>query len=74
MLGYDGFTDFKIALLTEDFDPEISLKKELNTKDDDSTIAKKICESSKRSINNTIELIDSKTFKKAIDSLNSFTH
>ncbi len=24
MLGYDGFTDFKIALLTEDFDPEIS--------------------------------------------------
>ena len=67
MLGYDGFTDFKIALLTEDFDPEISLKKELNTKDDDSTIAKKICESSKRSINNTIELIDSKTFKKAVD-------
>lgn len=69
LLGYDGFTDFKIALLTEDFDPTITINNEIQDEDDEEEIAKKIFESGKVAIDNAISLIDGNEYKKAVDLL-----
>ncbi len=67
LLGYDGFTDFKIALLTEDFDPEITIKQEIRENDDEENVVRKIFESGKQAIDNSISLIDGKSYKQAIN-------
>ncbi len=69
LLDYDGFTDFKIALLTEDFDPTITINNEIKDTDNEEEITKKVFESGKSAIDNTINLIDGSEYKKAVSLL-----
>lgn len=64
-LGYSGFKDFKIALLTEEFDAEISIHENISKADDEITMAKKVFDSTIQSLEDTKKLIDADSFKKA---------
>lgn len=68
-LGYSGFKDFKIALLTEEFDAEISIHENISKSDDEITIARKVFDSTIQSLEDTKKLIDPESFKKAADIL-----
>lgn len=64
-LGYNGFKDFKIALLTEEFDPEISIHEKISKDDEEQIVIKKVFESSVRAIEDTAKMNDSETYHKA---------
>ncbi|MEG0330624.1 MAG: MurR/RpiR family transcriptional regulator [Longicatena sp.] len=66
-LGYNGFKDFKIALLTEEFDPEISIHEKISTIDSESTIIEKVFDASTRAIEDTRKMVDVDTYKKAVN-------
>ena len=64
-LGFTGFKDFKISLLTEEFDPEISIHENITRNDNEATIAKKVFESSIKALEDTKKLIDGNRFRDA---------
>lgn len=64
-LGYNGFKDFKIALLTEEFDPEISIHEKISKDDEEQTVIKKVFEASVRAIEDTAKMNDSETYHNA---------
>jgi len=66
-LGYKGYTDFKVALLTESFDPEISVFSKIDPNDSDTTIVKKVYEAGIHSMKEAETLIDGDAFTKATD-------
>jgi len=68
-LGYSGYRDFKIALLTENFDPEISIHENVSPNDDELIIAKKVFASDIRAIQETEALINGRVLKSAVDIL-----
>ncbi|MDB7980700.1 MULTISPECIES: MurR/RpiR family transcriptional regulator [Bacillota] len=77
-LGYSGFRDFRNDLLTETFDPEISIHENIKQSDSYYTIAQKVFDSSIQSLKDTKSLIDPKTVERAAkmilssDSINFF--
>ena len=64
-LGYSGFKDFKIALLTDEFDATISIHENINKNDDAPTIAQKVFDSSIQSLNDTRKLLTKENLNKA---------
>lgn len=66
-LGYNGFKDFKIALLTEEFDPEISIHEKISSSDSEVTIIEKVFDASVRAIEDTKKIIDFDTYKSAVN-------
>lgn len=64
-LGYKGFKDFKIALLTEEFDGEISIHEKITKNDNELDMAKKVFESSIQSLTNTMNLLDKDSLYEA---------
>ena len=60
-LGYSGFKDFKIALLTEEFDAEISIHENISKSDNEIMIARKVFDSTIQSLEDTKKLIDPET-------------
>ncbi len=68
-LGYKGFKDFKIALLTENFDPGISIHEKISKKDNEILMVHKVFDSSIRSIEDTRKLIDDNVFNQTISIL-----
>lgn len=64
-LGYKGFRDFRNDLLTEEFDPSISIQEELEEGDDSLSVAKKIFYSSIRTLYDTASLLDFESLEKA---------
>lgn len=64
-LGFTGFKDFKISLLTEEFDPEISIHENITRNDNEVTIAEKVFESSIKALEDTKKLISGKLFRNA---------
>lgn len=64
-LGYEGFKDFKISLLTEEFDPEISIHEKIYKKDSDADKIKKVFDSSIKALRDTQNVCDSRTFSDA---------
>lgn len=68
-LGYKSFRDFRNDLLFEEYDPEISVHE--NIKPDDSCIdmAKKVFESSIKSLKDTVTLLSEDNLKQASDLL-----
>lgn len=68
-LGYNGFKDFKIALLTEAFDPAISIHENIRDQDDPTTIAMKVFDSSIRSLEDTKKIINPSNFEEAASIL-----
>ncbi len=68
-LGYNGFKDFKIALLTEEFDLNISIHEKINKTDNEQAIVDKVFASSIKAIEDTASLTDINTIKKATKML-----
>ena len=56
-LGYKGFRDFRNDLLTEAFDPEISVHENVRPEDDSASIASKVFSSSIQSLHDTLALL-----------------
>lgn len=63
-LGFDGFKDFKIALLTEEFDPKISIHEKISKADTPHTIAQKVFDSSIRAIEDTKKITNGQTLER----------
>lgn len=68
-LGYKGFKDFKIDLLTEEFDTRISIHESISKTDTFSDIARKVFVSSRKTLDNTRKLLTDEQLKKANDIL-----
>ncbi len=66
-LGYKGFRDFRNDLLTEEFDPEISIHENIHQGDDNLGIAHKVFDSSIQSLKDTCSLLDNEALKKAAE-------
>lgn len=66
-LQYSGFKEFKIALLTEEFDPNISIHSEILDSDDELSIAKHIFQTNYATLTSTEKLLEAESLKKAAD-------
>lgn len=66
-LGYKGFRDFRNDLLSEEFDPEISIHENIKQGDDRLSMAQKVFDSSIQSLQNTRSLLDGALLEKAAD-------
>lgn len=64
-LGYEGFKDFKINLLTEEFDPEISIHEKISKDDDADVIVQKVFDSSIKALEDTRKITSGSLFKEA---------
>ena len=64
-LGFKGFRDFQNNLMSEEFDPEISIHENIKKDDDKLTIAKKVFDSSVKSLNDTCSLLNINELEKA---------
>lgn len=64
-LGYTGFRDFRNDLLTEEFDPEVSIHENVQPNDDALSIARKVFASSIKSLQDTSSLLDQEKLKQA---------
>lgn len=70
-LGYEGFKDFKIALLTEGDYPRSNLSERVSNLDSPFGVAMKVFDSSIKALQDTKSLINEETLEKAVDILNS---
>lgn len=68
-LGYRGFRDFRTDLLTEEFDPQISIHENVTPEDGPLTVAEKVIHSSAKSLNDTLALLKSDDLEHALDIL-----
>ena len=64
-LGYKSFRDFRSDLLFEEYDPEISVHENIYKEDSNIEKTKKVFESSIKSLENTLSLMESKDIDKA---------
>lgn len=70
-LGYNGFRDFRNNLLSEEFDPEISIHENVRPNDSSLNIAKKVFHSSATSLSDTLAMIREDDLEKALQFLTS---
>ncbi len=70
-LGYDGFRDFRNNLLSEEFDPEISIHENVRPEDGALDIAKKVFHSSASSLSDTLAMLREEDLETALDYLSS---
>ena len=66
-LGYKGFRDFRNDLLTEEFDPEISIHENIKQGDTCLKMSQKVFDSSILSLQNTCSLLEENKLKKAVN-------
>lgn len=64
-LGYKGFRDFRNDLLTEEFDPEISVHEKIKKEDSPLVMAQKVFESTITSLQNSFSLLELEKLEKA---------
>ena len=64
-LGYKGFRDFRNDLLTEEFDPEISVHENIKKEDSPLTIAQKVFSSTTQSLKSTLDILSEEAITKA---------
>lgn len=69
-IGYDGFKDFKISLLTEEFDPEISIHEHISKGDSTDIMIKKVFDSNIKALEDTKKIIDAKQIEEAVALIN----
>ena len=70
-LGFKGFTDFKIALLTENFEEQESTSEKVDRNDPTALTVRKVFENNIRSIEEGMSLIDGAAYEKAVDILSN---
>lgn len=68
-IGYKGYQAMKIALASEIMSPIQQIHEEIGEDDDEKTIAEKIFKSNVRTLENTLQLLDGKAFRKAVELL-----
>lgn len=68
-LGYSGFRDFRNDLLTEEFDPAVSIHENVQTTDDALNIAHKVFASSVKSLQDTKSLLSLSALEQASSML-----
>ncbi|PEJ56194.1 MULTISPECIES: MurR/RpiR family transcriptional regulator [unclassified Bacillus (in: firmicutes)] len=66
-IGFKGYQALKIALATEIMTPIQQIHEEINEKDDEITIANKVFQSNIRTLENTAQILDSASIKKAVN-------
>lgn len=66
-LGYRGFRDFRNDLLSEEYDPQVSVHENVSASDTTLQMARSVFQSSVKSLNDTISLIDEKSLDRAVD-------
>lgn len=64
-LGYTGFREFRNDLLTEEFDPAVSIHENVQPDDDALSIARKVFASSAKSLQDTSSLLDRDKLERA---------
>ena len=68
-LGYEGFKDFKIAIISEETDFKSSVHEKVLRDDDLASVVKKVFDSAKQTIIDTKKMIDINEYRKSIDIL-----
>ncbi|MGI6580947.1 MAG: MurR/RpiR family transcriptional regulator [Erysipelotrichaceae bacterium] len=68
-LGYEGFIDFKIAIISEEIDFKSSVHEKVLRDDDLASVVKKVFDSAKQTIIDTKKMIDINEYRKSIDIL-----
>lgn len=66
-LGYSGFKEFKIALLTEESDASVSIHENIHQTDDDMTKIEKVFDATIQSLEDTKKLIQVQDYTKTAD-------
>lgn len=66
-LGYDGFKDFKVHLLTEEFDSEISIHEKISKNDSADMMIAQVFDSSIKALEATRQISRGDHFQKAVD-------
>ena len=64
-LGYNGFKDFKVSLLTDEFDSEISIHEKISSLDTSDSMIGKVFDSSIKALEDTKRISYGKTFQDA---------
>ncbi|WP_332691680.1 MurR/RpiR family transcriptional regulator [Halalkalibacter lacteus] len=67
-IGYKGYQAMKIALASEIVTPIEDIHETISEDDDESTVAEKIFKSNIRTLEETKQIIDQNSFKKAVDA------
>lgn len=65
-LGFNGFKDFKIALLTEEAVYKPYIHEKISKEDDELKMAQKVFDSNIKAVEDTKKLIDKELYKKAV--------
>ena len=68
-MGYEGFKDFKIAIISEETDFKSSVHEKVLRDDDLASVVKKVFDSAKQTIIDTKKMIDINEYRKSIDIL-----
>lgn len=64
-LGYNGFKDFKVSLLTDEFDSEISIHEKISSHDTSDSMIGKVFDSSIKALEDTKRISYGKNFQDA---------
>lgn len=68
-LGFKGFRDFRTGLLSEEFDPQVSIHENVTDNDDALTVANKVIHSSAKSLTDTLALLSAKDLERGVQML-----
>ncbi|RFU64032.1 MurR/RpiR family transcriptional regulator [Bacillus sp. V59.32b] len=68
-IGFKGYQAMKIALASEIMSPIQQIHEEITEQDDEKTVAEKIFKSNNRSLENTLQILDSNALKRAVSLL-----
>lgn len=66
-LGYEGYKDFKISMVSEFSDVAQNIHEKVSEMDDEETILNKVFESNVKTLQDSLKVIDKKDFIKAVD-------
>ncbi|WP_322200654.1 MurR/RpiR family transcriptional regulator [Acutalibacter intestini] len=69
-LAFDGYSELKAALLKKDTGEDLTcLYRGIEEQDDSATVMKKVMRSSIQAIEDTVSLIDTKTYERALEAI-----
>lgn len=68
-LGYRGYRDFRNNLLAEEFDPQISIHENVTPDDEPLAVAKKVFNSSAKSLTDTLAMLNEEDLEAALQLL-----
>ncbi|MEW9053263.1 MAG: MurR/RpiR family transcriptional regulator [Neobacillus sp.] len=70
-IGFKGYQAMKIALASEIVSPMVDIHETISSEDDEKTIAEKVFKSNIRTLEDTLQIIEGRNFKEAVEVLSS---